>query len=95
MPRAVLRLTCERSKEAVKFAQDRFDAGSSPRMSIMVNAAVFYHDFMDMQDYAVDLTESELQKATEAVGNSAGADTRAIAGILQANLQLWKADEDD
>lgn len=60
----------------------------------MVNAAVFYHDFMDMQDYAVELTESELKKAAEAVADSAGEDTRAIAGILQANLQLWKVDED-
>lgn len=81
-------------QDAVKLAQDRFDAGNPHRMSIVVNAAVFYHDFMNMQSHAIELTESELKKAAETVADPVDGDTRAIMGILQTNLQLWKGDED-
>ncbi|OAA73360.1 14-3-3 domain protein [Cordyceps fumosorosea ARSEF 2679] len=71
----------------------RFDAGSSLRMSIIVNAAVFYYDIMGMHEGAIELTETELSKAAEALGNSVGEDIKAIMGLLQANLRLWRADQ--
>ncbi|XWW92373.1 hypothetical protein V2A60_000296 [Cordyceps javanica] len=80
--------------DAVKFAQDRLDAGNSCRMSIIVNAAVFYHDFMNMQTHAIELTESELRKAEETLSDSSDEDVKAIMGIFRANLQLWKDDRD-
>lgn len=43
-----------------------------------------------MQDYAVELTESELQKATEAVGNSTGADTRQLRGCCRKTCSFGR-----
>lgn len=60
----------------------------------MVNAAVFYHDFMKMEAHAIELTESELRKAADATESSTDADVEAIMSILKANLQLWKEEED-
>ncbi|KAJ6780209.1 hypothetical protein PWT90_01936 [Aphanocladium album] len=78
--------------DAIKLAQDKFDPGNPHRLSVMVNAAVFYHDFVNMEEHAIELTESELSKAMEAVADSTDADVRAIMNILHANLQLWKLD---
>ncbi|KAJ3496249.1 hypothetical protein NLG97_g2796 [Lecanicillium saksenae] len=81
--------------DAIKLAQEKFDAGNPHRLSVMVNAAVFYHDFVNMEERAIELTESELSKAMEEAADSTDADVRAIMHILHANLQLWKAEVEE
>lgn len=52
---------------------------------------------MEREEHAIELTRDELEKASEKIGTD-GKDydeVKAIIGILQANLQLWQAEDGD
>lgn len=79
----------------MKFAPGKFDGGNPHCLSVIVNAAVFYHDYMNKKEYAIGMIESEVASAAEQFEDAPeDKETSAIMGILMANMEMWKTSDD-